>query len=324
MRRFKRRRGFTLVELLVAMAIIAILLSLLLPAVQHVREMARRSTCRDRLHQLSLALQTYHTSYQCFPSGNTGGLVFSGLSFHTRILPELQQEALAKRINFHVGYDDPTNDFARNLNLPLFRCPSDTDALPAEAGGRNNYYGNSGTQILFSGVPPADPSAPNADMPPSDGIFFRNSWIRSGDIPDGESYTALLCEKVLGDGSNGISTPASDTYQPGTFPETPDEALQDCRELDVTDLTKQGRSNVGAPWLWGYHSTSLYWHVAPPNERSCMYPPGRILTTAGSRHGGLVHLAICDGSVRTISEDIDLELWRSLGSRNGDEVVNEF
>ena len=91
--------------------------------------------------------------------------------------------------------------------------------------------------------------------------------------------------------------------------------------MDITDLSKQGRSNVGAPWLQGYHSTTYYYHVLPPNDRSCMFPPGRIATTAGSRHSGGVNLSLVDASVKFASDDISLPIWRALGSRNGKEMV---
>jgi hypothetical protein len=94
-------------------------------------------------------------------------------------------------------------------------------------------------------------------------------------------------EKIKGDGSNGISTEESDTFQPGTYPGTPDQAYADCLAVNVTDLSKQGYSNVGAPWIYSYHSTSRYYHVSPPNGRSCMYPPGRIATTYVDRSTGV-------------------------------------
>jgi hypothetical protein len=78
---------------------------------------------------------------------------------------------------------------------------------------------------------------------------------------------------------------------------------------------------VGAPWLRGYHSTTIYFHVAPPNKRSCMFPPGRIATTAKSSHVGGVTLARCDGSTNFVTQSIDLVLWRAIGTRAGHEAV---
>jgi prepilin-type processing-associated H-X9-DG protein len=158
-------------------------------------------------------------------------------------------------------------------------------------------------------------------MPPADGIFFTNSFTPFADVLDGLSNTAAFAEKVTGDFNNGVSTPKSDTFQPGTYPATPDQALAQCRAIDVTNLAFQGYSNIGAPWLEAYHSTTYYYHVAPPNERSCMYPPGRIMTTANSYHPGGVQVCLCDGSVRWITDGVDLFAWRALGSRRGRESM---
>lgn len=318
------RRGFTLIELLVVIAIIGILISLLLPAVQMAREAARRTTCANNLKQMGIALHIYHDSNRQFPAGNIGGQIFNGLSTHAALLPYLEQQAIFDRIDFRVGYDHPNNEFARMRQLPTFLCPSDGgSALPEMLGGRNNYYANAGVQILFSGLagPPGDP---NAGMPPSDGVFWRNSAVTFGSLADGSSNTVAFSEKCTGDGTNGLSTPKTDTYRPGTFPTTPDEAVRDCLAVNVADLSRQGVSNVGSPWLWGYHSTTLYWHTAPPNSRSCMYPPGRIMTTANSFHPQVVQVLLCDGSVRPVRENIDLQTWRALGTRRTGDLVGSF
>ena len=129
---------------------------------------------------------------------------------------------------------------------------------------------------------------------------------------------------VGGDGVREVATDRTDTFAPGTHPTTADQAVTDCRSVNVTDLTMQGYSNVGAPWLYGYHSTALYFHVGPPNSRSCMFPPGRIATTANSAHAGGVNVGLVDGSVRFVKDGIDLAAWRGLGSRNQGELLSEF
>ncbi|HEX6984761.1 MAG TPA: DUF1559 domain-containing protein, partial [Planctomycetaceae bacterium] len=257
------------------------------------------------------------------PSGNTSGLVFTGISTHARLLPYLEQKNVYDLVDFNVGYSDPANDAAEAVTLPGFRCPSDQDKLPANLGGRNNYYVNAGTNLTFAGVRPTDPADPNYNKPVANGLFYRDSYLRMAHATDGTSNTVAFGERRTGDGSNGVSS-ETDTFQPGTYPATPDQALADCRAVDVTDLSKQGVSNVGAPWLWAYHSTTIYWHVAPPNERSCMYPPGRIMTTAGSEHTGGVQVTLLDGSVRFVSDTVDLSVWRAVGTRNGGETVTEF
>ena len=132
-----------------------------------------------------------------------------------------------------------------------------------------------------------------------------------------------MAEKLTGDGSNAISSPKIDTFRPGTYPNNAVEATQQCNAVNVTDLTRQGYSNVGGPWLQQYHSTNQYNHILPPNGLSCMFPPGRIATTANSQHIGGVQLLMCDGSVRFISENLDVNTWRNLGSIDGGEVLGD-
>lgn len=321
--RNSKKAGFTLVELLVVIAIIGILIGLLLPAVQQAREAARRTTCQNNLRQLSLGVQNYHSTHKVLPYGNLGGQTFNGLSAHARLLPYMEQNQLSDKIDYTVGYDHVNNTFARMAQVSLFLCPTDPDSLPATLGGRNNYVGNSGTNLLF-GAPPSNPSDPNYGVQAGNGVFVRDQLLSLANCADGTSNTALFCERAKGDGSNALASPKLDTFRPGTFPATADQAYADCMAVNVNDLSKQGVSVVGVPWLWAYHSTTLYWHIAPPNTRSCMYPPGRIMSTAGSWHPSGVNITMCDGSVRFISDSIAIPVWRGLGTRSSGEVLGEF
>jgi len=149
--------------------------------------------------------------------------------------------------------------------------------------------------------------------------MISTKFIRIGDITDGLSNTAAFSEHGKGDFSNAISS-ATDTFQPGTNPTTADEAIRDCAAVNIASLSFQGNSNVGGPWLVGGHTTTCYFHAAPPQSRSYMFPPGRISTTAKSYHTGGVQVARCDGSVTFIARTIDLAAWRAFGSRNQGDV----
>jgi len=319
-----RRRGFTLIELLVVIAIIAVLIALLLPAVQQAREAARRTQCKNNLKQLGLALHNYHDTFTGFPMGkNTAGSGLTNFPAQARILPYIDQTNLYNQINFNVNATNAANVVPYNTSLPAFRCPSDTDMLQAVIGGRSNYYTNTGTCVI-NGLPGLTVGSTNYGMPMPNGPIYQDSFMKFADLIDGSSTTALMSERMLGDGSNAISTPRSDTFQPGTYPNNADEAWAQCRAVNTADLTKQGKSNGGVSWLSPDHTTTYYFHILGPNDLSCMYPPSRIATTANSRHTGGVHLLLCDGAIRFVSSSIDLSIWRALGTRNGGEVVSEF
>lgn len=320
-----QRRAFTLVELLVVIAIIAVLVALLLPAIQAAREAARRMSCGNHLHQIGIALQNYESARKQLPTTNPvipnsgSPPKYSNISVLAQLLPYMEGQNLSNLINYNVPYNDPLNDKARLTEVESFLCPSDFDDLPKDLGGRNNYYANAGTVIVWS-PPSKDPGGTNYGMPKPDGLFFRDSNVRFAAIIDGLSHTAAFSEKNKGDGSNGLVTEQSDTFKPGTYPSTADEALRDCDACDVSDVGKQGYSNVGAPWIYAYHSSTVYYHVAPPNRRSCMYPPGRIMTTANSRHGGGANLLMADASVHFVANEIELATWRAWGTRAGRET----
>jgi Protein of unknown function (DUF1559) len=220
---------------------------------------------------------------------------------------------------YGVAWNHVNNADAAVTQIPTFLCPSDS-AFPNPVGwAATNYRGSQGSGILF-GQPPTDPADPNFGMPAPNGIFVLNQRLGFRDVLDGTSNTAAFSEHIQGDFSNAYSTP-SDTFWPKTNPLTPDEAYRQCEAIDIKDLQFQRVSDVGAPWVYGYHSTTAYFHVAPPNRRSCMFPPGRIATTASSSHTGGVMMARCDGSVTFVTDSINLDIWRAVGTRAGRETV---
>ena len=163
MQRIRLKRGFTLIELLVVIAIIAILIALLLPAVQQAREAARRSTCRNNLKQIGLALHNYHDISKSFPPANVAHLSRStwfgdGWTWHARILPEMDQGPLYKKVSSVMGTDSGTYKSAKQklacttTQIPIFQCPSQPGG-DRTYGGMNgnqpsNYNGNCGTNTF--------------------------------------------------------------------------------------------------------------------------------------------------------------------------------
>jgi prepilin-type N-terminal cleavage/methylation domain-containing protein/prepilin-type processing-associated H-X9-DG protein len=317
--RHRKHTGFTLIELLVVIAIIAILIGLLLPAVQKVREAAARLKCQNNLKQIGLAIHSYHDANGEFPPG---WVFATSWGPQARILPYIEQDNVYRMIDFTKSITDPVNAPSQQIRINTFLCPSDKENPMPSVGAGINYYGNGGNGVVFVIARGLNGS----DLPPN-GIFYTESkGLRFGSVSDGTSNTAFFSEKLIGDGNMGLVSPQEDIFNgPNAAPGRPasaDEAYAWCQSVDVTNPANQFPIFEGAPWGHGQHS---YQHVAPPNARSCGWLPSlRASMTASSRHTGGVNVVFGDGSVRFINNSIDLPTWRAMGSRDGGEVVGNY
>lgn len=326
-----RRQGFSLIELMVVVGIILILAALLLPAVQAARESARRLQCTSHLRQIGLALQAYHNDSNCFPPSSLGRSNYFGYhSVHTRLLPYLEQGPLYDSINYRLGAYPPEPDgwgplsaTARATNavnstvyqtaLTIFLCPSDGGNLE---GAGNSYRGNVGVGPSFS------TTAENPDS--GNGLFPEASIITAAYVRDGLSHTAAFSERLWGSGMAGPE-PDRDFYSYGTLTLTAEDQLLVCQI--VARPGHGGRTDGGVSWFWTERAHTLYSHAQAPNGRvpDCLLAgsrPGMGMATARSRHPGTVNVLMGDGSVRSARDSINQGVWRALGTRNGNELVD--
>jgi len=337
--RSRRATGFTLIELLVVIAIIAILVALLLPAVQQAREAARRSQCKNNLKQLTLALHNYESTHTVFPPGTLGyPMVFSA---HAQLLPYVEQAGLQNLLNFSVPpmtafnptstYDTTlvsANDAAARRALSLMLCPSDRNRVPDSIYAGISYPANAGSG--FNGVPAAniEDTGSNAAFAASgnaDGVIFAQSRIRLRDITDGTSNTVAFGEHLLGDGVNTIPNGNDPRHRVIELVDGNATTPNDCRDAMTDENRWSGQR--GAKWINGHFADTLYNHFYEPNSRTpdCQNRHhSKALTSARSAHTGGVHISLTDGSVRFVSDSVNLATWRAISTRGNGEVTGEF
>ncbi len=346
-----RRRAFTLIELLVAIAIIAVLIALLLPAVQSAREAARRIQCVNNLKQLGLGMHNYESANGVLPPqmvltfNVSGGVSWkSSWSASSRVIPYLELGTVYNAINYMNKTTDPSNMTAVSTQLKVFLCPSEPNqqaAVVTNIAGVTSTYGVSnygwclGTWYTFGGF---------AGGGPNPGVIGSNLGRRFASITDGLSNTLMGSE---------VKTYMPSYHDCGTVPApgpTGPYADPDVATVlaSVAAAPTSGCKVVTAPsgmpggghthWCNGNSFYDGFTTALPPNTRSPAGTPALdsdmssededdggptyAAVTSRSHHPGGVNALFADGSVHTIKDSINWRTWRALGTVGCGEVIS--
>ncbi|MDB5346515.1 MAG: Prepilin-type N-terminal cleavage/methylation protein [Schlesneria sp.] len=299
-----RKRGFTLIELLVVIAIIAVLISLLLPAVQQAREAARRTQCRNNLHQVGLAIHNYESSYTRLPIGvmranNGAAITVSGYTWFRRIMPFVDQGTL------YAGYDEKANYYSADPNrtisqtvVPMFRCPSDMPTAFFNNIPQYNYLANAGNTNIGKGT--VNGVAYLAG--PFDFSYtFEGRATPLAAITDGLSNTMMVGESRVGKTSpdyRGLLQYAYYSLLTGNLPPN----------TTKPDLVANCVSTPDLPCATGSSSGNNYTYQ----------------NSMRSNHVGGAHALLCDGSVKFVSENVDMNAMRAFSTMAGGELPSSI
>jgi len=297
------RRGFTLIDLFVVMAVVFVLIGLLLPAVQAAREGARRTQCKSNLSQIGLALQNYEMAFEVLPPGtvNPGGPIVNKpasnayhVSWAVQLLPHLELGNTYRRFDFRYGVYDQRNMPPQKFPISVLVCPS--------TGGGPNYAGcHAGRET------PID-----AD---NDGCLYLNSAVRFDDVVDGCAHTIVIGE-VLSSGAGGWASGTRATLRnTGWTPNTGNNfGVGGSGVTYVEDFSGQG----------GLEKLDASVSEAEVVDPATATPQDLAVGGFGSVHNTGIQVGFCDGSVRFVNDQIDRVVFSGLGGRDDGVMPTAF
>jgi prepilin-type processing-associated H-X9-DG protein len=295
-----RRHAYTLFHLLVIVAIIAILIGLLLPAVQKVREAAARMNSQNNMRQIGIACHNYMDTNGKLPPG-VDGKNFSGLVY---LLPYLEQDNVFKMIDLTKSPDGKDNAAMRAVVIKTFLSPRDAEHQPDPKSGATNYF-------LVAGSKHA--------LEDNDGIFYRESGVRLADVTDGTSNTLFALESLKGDGSTKATTVQRQHVR---LKKEDLKGLKDTAGVNDFKDDKNIAGNRGGSWMDGRFLQSTINLTRGFNDTKPDVDCGGEGGLAAPRGDGPgTNALMADGSVRFVSSAAPLETWKIVATRAGGEVV---
>ncbi len=299
------RRGFTLIELGVVIAIIGVLIALLLPAVQSTREEARRAQCVNNLLQIGVALASYEATHRLLPPGVIDltdpvddmptGYRFGWIA---RILPYLERSVVAHHLNFSEGVYAESQVSVRLTTLSVLLCPSD----PRRSAGRTGPFGSSLPTFALTSYAACHHDLDQSISRSNRGVFPLDGRIASDEIEDGLGQTIFVGEKRAGGDEMGWAVGTRSTLRNTGIPLN----RTDLPPIDIPTPPDADADGAGAP-----PSTTA---TAPPLAEPTRVP-GPVVGGFGSYHSTGSNFLLGDGSVRHLRKTINLDVYRRLGNR---------
>ena len=325
------RLAFTLVELLVVIAIIGILIAMLLPAIQQVRESARRTQCANRLRQLALAVHHYENIHSHFPTSfdvRPGEIKRGSWSIHAKLLPLIEQGNVETRIDFDTDWHDQLETGVHAFGAPILSCPSDINGGNRIRDGvtyvHSTSYGfNMGTWFIY------DPNTGET----SNGAFTVGTATLHASFRDGLSNTLgatdvkAFTSYIRNSNSYDSAMPSSVTHflsatgqlklGSGTQKNTGHSVWTDGR-VHHAGMTVTYTPNSVVPYIVNGQEFDIDFNSQ--QEGRDLLNPTYAAVTARSWHPGGVNISRMDGSVSFLSDNIDLQVWRASGSISDGEI----
>lgn len=343
----RSRRAFTLVELLVVIAIIGILIGMLLPAVQQVREAARRTSCANNIRQLTLAVHNYESALRELPPGSlfpiyapdrvtplSPSVNFNGWSLQAQVLPYLEQGNLSSTINYQIGYKDHppvvingTTAQISRFRIPTYLCPSEiNDRRRGEGTAEENYplnYGwNAGVWFVH------DPNLSGAN----EGSFATNRAQGLQAIYDGLSNTLAFAEVKAYNpyfrnlGASSVPMPTTTSEVPGLggdFKTNSGHTEWVDGRAHQSGFTATFTPNTNVEYISSDGEVyDVDWTNWQEGKNGSGGNPTFAAVTSRSYHPSGVNAARMDGSVSFVAQTISREVWQALATRAGGEVID--